>query len=235
MKKSAVRPAHGQPKHSGGNPGKRQRRDAGPAEITREYGPFPGVDAVHGLTYDGQQVWFASGNKINVLDTVSGKAVRSIDVAAHAGTAFDGKHLFQIAEARIQKIDPNTGRVLATIPAPGGGGDSGLTWAEGTLWVGNYRDRKIHQIDPETGKILRTVESNRFVTGVTWVDGELWHATWEGDESELRHIDPHTGEVLEKVELPAGVKVSGLESDGGDQFFCGGGGSGKIRAVRKPR
>ena len=205
------------------------------AEIVREYGPFPSVSHIHGVTYDGQQVWFASGNKINALDTASGKPVRSIDVAAHAGTAFDGKHLFQIAEARIQKIDPNTGRVLATIPAPGGGGDSGLTWAEGTLWVGQYRDRKIHQVDPETGKILRTIESNRFVTGVTWVDGELWHATWEGDESDLRHIDPQTGEVLETLEMPAGVKVSGLESDGKDQFFCGGGGSGKIRAVRKPR
>jgi glutamine cyclotransferase len=204
------------------------------AEIIREYGPFPGVDNVHGLTYDGQQVWFASGDKINALDPVSGQPVRSIDVAAHAGTAFDGEHLFQIAESRIQKIDPKTGRVLASIPAPGGGGDSGLTWAEGTLWVGQYRDRKIHQIDPETGKILRTIESNRFVTGVTWVDGELWHATWEGEQSELRHIDRQTGEVVEKLDMPAGLKVSGLESDGKDQFFCGGGGTGKIHAVRRP-
>src|SRR3546814_6476848 len=91
----------------------------------------------------------------------SGKTVRSIDVAAHAGTAFDGRHLFQIAEDRIQKIDPQTGRVLATIPAPGGGGDSGLAWAEGTLWVGQHRGRKIHQIDPETGAVLRTIESDR--------------------------------------------------------------------------
>jgi glutamine cyclotransferase len=161
--------------------------------------------------------------------------LRSIHVAAHAGTAFDGQHLFQIAEDRIQKIDPKTGRVLATIPAPGGGGDSGLAWAEGALWVGEYRERKIHQIDPETGAILRTIESNRFVTGVTWVDGELWHGTWEGDASELRRVDPRTGDVLEVLELPAGVNVSGLESDGRDQFFCGGGGSGKVRAVRRPR
>ena len=131
------------------------------------------------------------------FDPESGKTLRSIDVAAHAGTAFDGRHLYQIAEARIQKIDPQTGQVLATIPAPGGGGDSGLTWAEGTLWVGQYRDRKIHQIDPETGAILRTIECNRFVTGVTWVDGELWHGTWEDEASELRRIDPQTGEVLE--------------------------------------
>jgi len=205
------------------------------AEILREYGPFLGLDEVGGVTYDGENVWFASGGKLNALDPASGKTVRSLDVPAHAGSAFDGEHLFQIAEKRIQKIDPKSGRVLSTIPAPGGGGDSGLAWAEGSLWVGQYRERKIHQIDPDTGKILRTIESNRFVTGVSWVDGELWHATWEGDESDLRRIDPQSGEVLEALEMPPGVKVSGLESNGGDTFFCGGGGSGKVRAVRRPK
>jgi glutamine cyclotransferase len=208
---------------------------ASAAEVLREYGPFPDTDGVHGVSYDGENVWFASGNKLNAFDPKSGKTVRAIDVAAHAGTAFDGEHLFQIAEARIQKIDPKTGRVLATIPAPGGGGDSGLTWAEGTLWVGDYRGRKIHQIEPGTGTILRTIESNRFVTGVTWVEGDLWHATWENDESELRRIDPNTGQVLEKLEMPAGMNISGMESDGKDQFFCGGGKNGKVRAVRRPR
>jgi glutamine cyclotransferase len=205
------------------------------AEITREYGPFPGADRVNGVTFDGQNVWFASGDRLNAFDPASGKTVHSIEVAAHAGTAFDGKHLFQIAEDRIHKIDPKTGRVLATIPAPGNGSDSGLAWAEGTLWVGQPRGRKIHQIDPETGAILRTIESNRVVTGVTWTDGELWHGTWEGDESELRRVDPQTGEVLESLEMPPGTGVSGLESDGGDRFFCGGGSSGKVRAVRRPR
>ena len=179
------------------------------AEIIREYGPFPGVDAVHGLTFDGHHVWFASGDRLNELDPASGKTVRVIEVPAHAGTAFDGEHLFQIAESRIQKIDPKTGRVLSTIPAPGNGGNSGLAWAEGSLWVGEYRARKIHQIDPETGAILRSIESKRFVTGVTWVDGELWHGNWEGDESELIHIDPKTGEVLDRVAMPAGTGVSG--------------------------
>jgi len=205
------------------------------AQILCEYGPFPGVEQVGGVTYDGQQVWFASGDKLNALDPATGKMQRSIDIAAHAGTAFDGQHLFQITENCIQKIDPATGRVLATIPAPGGGGDSGLAWAEGSLWVGEYRARKIHQIDPETGAVLRTIESNRFVTGVTWIDGELWHATWEGDESDVRRIDPRTGEVLERLDMPPGMGVSGLESDSGDRFFCGGGKSGKVRAVLRPK
>jgi len=205
------------------------------AELIGEYGPFPGVAHVHGVTYDGQQIWFAAGDSLKALDPKSGKTLRSIDLAAHAGTAFDGKHLFQIAEDRIQKIDPDTGRVLATIPAPGGGADSGLAWHEGTLWVGQYRDRKIHQIDPQTGKILRTIESKRFVTGVTWVGDEFWHGTWEGDKSDLRRVDPETGIVHQTLEMPDGTGVSGLESDGADRFFCGGGRSGKIRVVRRPK
>ena len=203
------------------------------AEILREYGPFPDADRVHGVSFDGQNVWFATGDKLRAFDPASGKTVRRVDVPAHAGTAFDGRHLFQLAEDRIQKIDPETGVVLATIPAPGGGGDSGLAWAEGTLWVGQYRDRKIHQVDPQTGAVLRTIETTRFVTGVTWVEGELWHGTWEGDDSDLRRIDPATGEVLERLEMPAGAGVSGLESDGGDRFFCGGGSSGTVRVVRR--
>jgi glutamine cyclotransferase len=205
------------------------------AEIVREYGPFPGNERAHGVTFDGTQVWFGSGEKIQAFDPETGKATRSIAAASDAGTAFDGKHLYQLAEAHIQKIDPETGTVVAKIPAPGEGRDSGLTWAEGTLWVGQYRDRKIHQIDPNTGKILRTIESNRFVTGVTWVDGELWHGTWEGEESDLRRVDPDTGKVLATVSLPEGMGVSGLESNGKDLFFCGGGPTGKVRAVKKPK
>jgi glutamine cyclotransferase len=205
------------------------------ARILREYGPFPDVERVHGVTYDGQHVWIATGDRLDAIDPASGDTQRSIEVASHAGTAFDGRHLFQIAEDRIQKIDPASGTVLATIPAPGGGGDSGLAWAEGSLWVGQYRERKIHEIDPDTGDVKRTIESNRFVTGVTWVDGDLWHGTWENDESELRRIDARSGAVLESLAMPAGIGVSGLESDGADTFYCGGGGSGRLRAVERPR
>ncbi len=205
------------------------------AEIAREYGPFEGAPHVHGVSFDGSNVWFAAGDKLVSFRPADGAVQRTLAVAAHAGTAFDGRHFFQIAEDRIQKLDPETGAVLATIPAPGGGGDSGLTWAEGTLWVGHYRNRKIHQIDPETGAVLRTIESDRFVTGVTWVDEELWHGTWEADASDVRRVDPRTGEVLERVEMPPGTGVSGLESDGGDLFYAGGGPSGVVRAVRRPK
>jgi glutamine cyclotransferase len=212
-----------------------ERPDEQPAEILREYGPFPGAPSVGGVSFDGHLVWFAGGERLQAFEPATGESARALDVACDAGTAFDGRHLFQISDDRILKIDPATGRVLSTIPAPGGGRDSGLTWAEGTLWVGQYRDRKIHQIDPATGAVLRTIESNRFVTGVTWVDGELWHATWEGDESDIRQVDPRTGEVMTRLTMPEGKMVSGLESDQGDIFYAGGGSSGRIRAVRKPR
>lgn len=213
----------------------RHQAPAQAAEVVREYGPFDGADTVHGVTYDGRQVWAATGAKLVAFDPASGEYTHSLHRTCDAGTAFDGRYLYQIAEARIDKIDPATGDLVASIPAPGQGRDSGLTWAEGSLWVGQYRDRKIHQIDPQTGDVIRTIESNRFVTGVTWVDGELWHGTWEEDGSDIRRIDPQSGAVLERLEMPRGTGVSGLESDGAELFYCGGGPSGKVRAMRRPK
>ncbi|RYZ12011.1 MAG: hypothetical protein EOO24_04610 [Comamonadaceae bacterium] len=204
------------------------------AQIVREYGPFGDGAPVHGVTHDGERVWAATGTRLVAFAADTGATVRSLELACDAGTAFDGKHLYQIAASRIDKIDPVTGRVLASIPAPGHGSDSGLTWAEGSLWVGQYRDRKIHQIDPATGEVRRTIESDRFVTGVTWVEGELWHGTWEADASDLRRIDLDSGSVLTRLEMPAGTGISGLESDGAGLFYCGGGQSGKVRAVKRP-
>lgn len=202
------------------------------AEVLREYAVG---ERVHGVTYDGERIWAATGERLVAVDPASGEATRTIQRACDAGTAFDGTHLYQIVEDRIEKIEPESRAVVATIPAPARGGDSGLTWAEGSLWVGEYRGRRIHQIDPATGAILRTLQSDRFVTGVTWVEGELWHGTWENEESELRRVDPDTGEVLVAEVMPAGTFVSGLEWDGEDRFYCGGGGAGKVRAVRRPR
>jgi len=205
------------------------------AEIVREYGPFAGTDHVHGVTHDGHRVWAATGTRLIAFDPDSGEPTHALACACDAGTAFDGTYLYQIAEARIDKIDPATGDVVASIPAPGHGRDSGLAWAEGSLWVGQYLDRKIHRIDPETGAVMRTIESNRFVTGVTWIDGELWHGTWEANESDIRRIDPESGTVIERLQMPSGSGVSGLESDGADLFYCGGGASAKVRAVRRPK
>ncbi|MDB5760915.1 MAG: glutamine cyclotransferase [Burkholderia sp.] len=214
---------------------KKQQEVVRPAEIVREYGPFPGAERVHGVSHDGHRVWAATGAALVAFDPASGEPGQTLERACDAGTTFDGIYLYQIAETRIDKIDPASGEVLASIPAPGQGGDSGLAWAEGSLWVGQYRDRKIHQIDPATGAIRRTIECKRFVTGVTWVDGELWHGTWEGDDSDIRRIDPQSGAVLARLEMPEGIGVSGMESDGADLFYCGGGGSGKVRAVRRPK
>jgi hypothetical protein len=214
--------------------GARQKQPE-PAQVEREYGPFPGVEQVNGVTFDGHHIWFAANDGLRCLEPRSGQLARHLDVPCNAGTAFDGRHIYQIAGAAIDTVDPETGRIIATIPAPGNGGDSGLTWAEGKLWVGQYRSRRILCIDPDTGDVLETLESDRFVTGVTWLDGELWHGTWEGDESELRRIDRRTGEVLTRLAMPEGTGVSGLESDGHDTFYCGGGRTGTVRTVKRPR
>jgi glutamine cyclotransferase len=213
---------------------KRPLPPAEPAEIVREYGPYAELTDVAGVTFDGERIWAAGGDRLHAIDPDTGELVGGLDVSCHAGTAFDGRHLFQIDGPVIRKLDPRSGRVLATIPSPGPT-SSGLTWAEGSLWVGQYRDRKILRVDPQTGAVLQTIDCDRFVTGVTWVDGELWHGADEEEDRELRRVDPRSGEVIARLRLPEGAMVSGLESDGADRFYAGGGRSGRVRAIRRPK
>ncbi len=201
--------------------------------VTHEYGPFDD-EPTHGVAYDGRHVWFATGTRMRALEPDGGEVVRTLPVSSDAGTAFDGQYLYQLTGEHIQKVDAETGEIVARIDAPGKGRDSGLTWAEGLLWVGQFRERKIHCVDPSTGEIKRTIESDRFVTGVTWTDGELWHATWENETSDLRRIDPESGEVLERHDLPEGVNVAGLSSDG-ERFYGGSGSAGRIRVIERTK
>ena len=201
------------------------------AEIIGEFVGNAG-GAVNGVSYDGRHVWAATGGRLCAFDPATGAEAAAFDLPAHAGTAYDGRHLYQIADAVIQKVDPQTGRVVGTIPAPGGGRDSGLAWADGSLWVGQYRDRQIVQIDPDTGAVQRIIQTNRFVTGVTWVDGELWHGYSDDGDGGIARIDPANGNVLDDIDMN-GISVSGVESDGADRFFCGGGESGKVHIIRR--
>ena len=209
-----------------------------PAEVLREYGPYPDAQQVHGVTFDGKHVWIAVGERMLAVAPESGEITRTLDVPARAGSAFDGQYLYQIASGEIQKIEPASGRVVGTLPLPREN-VSGMAWADGYLWIGEYTAGKVHQVDPQSGAIVRSLQSDRFVTGVTWVDGELWHGAvqhaHDADHalSELREIDPQSGAVRRRVAMPKGAYVSGIESNGSDVIYCGGGTSGKLRAVRR--
>ena len=189
---------------------------------------------MNGVTFDGTDVWLATGDRLQSLDPDTGQLGRSIAVEASAGTAYDGRHLYQLSGERIDKVDPRSGDVLSSVPAPGPN-CAGLTWAEGSLWVAGYSGRKIHQIDPATGHVLRSIDSARFVTGVTFVEGDLWHGTLEDGVSDLRRVDPRTGELQETLTVPEDARISGVESDGGERLFCGDPRKGTVRVVRRPR
>jgi outer membrane protein assembly factor BamB len=191
------------------------------AEVVRELVPIEG-GRTHGVTFDGERVWFAADGELVAMDPESGRVVRRHAVAgANAGTAFDGRHLYQIAGAEILVVEPSDGRVVRRIPAPGRGEDSGMAWGDGHLWVGQYRGAKIHKIDPTTGAIVKTLASDRFVTGVSCVDGALWHgASGDGGPSELRRL-ASDGTVEEVLEVPV-ASIAGVEASGDGRFWCAG-------------
>jgi len=222
------------------------QRDVRDAEIVKEI-PVHVAEAIHGVTFDGKSVWFAAdGGDLVAIDPATGKEiVRRTSVGCRAGVTFDGTHLWAICGREIQKIDPTSNQVLASVSLPAGAEVSGMAWAEGALYVGDYAAKKILKIDPKTGEVLRTIKLDRMVTGVTWADGELWHGSWpqDGATGGLHAVDPETGKERLHLRLPEPQGVSGIEYDAEHGlFWCGqhdaapAGATGKrLRAVRKPR
>jgi hypothetical protein len=201
------------------------------AEVIREYVPIEHGE-VHGVTFDGKLVWYARDDELVAFDPETEKVVRRHRVpAARAGTAFDGKHIYQLARGEILVIQPEDGTIVRRMPSPDKGEDSGMAWADGYLWIGQHRPSKIHKVDARTGHVVKTLTSDRFVTGVSCVDGALWHAaSGDGQPCELRRVGAD-GAVEETLALPVRA-ISGLEAVGDDTFWCGGE-QGKLRRVRR--
>jgi hypothetical protein len=194
---------------------------------------YPGMK-VHGVTWDGASVWFATDGKLVKVDPDTGAIQREIAMEADAGTAFDGRHLWVTGGDRIRKVDPATGEVVSSIPAPAPDA-SGLAWVDGVLWCGLYRSKKLLKLDPSTGAILKTLDSDRLVTGVSFMEGALWHGAVPdgGGRSELRRVDPESGAIEERLRMPEGAFVSGLEAGDRGRVFCGDPVAHKLRVVRR--
>jgi outer membrane protein assembly factor BamB len=204
------------------------------AEVAREYVPFPDAGAVHGVTFDGKLVWFARNDEVVAFDPVSERVVRQIAIpAANAGTAFDGEYLYQLAKGEVVVIDPSDGRVVRRFSAPADGMASGMAWADGYLFIGQFRESRIHKVDPKTGEVVKTLTSDRFVTGVSCVDGVLWHgASNDGQPCELRRL-AGDGTVEERLRVPV-RSIAGVERTRDGEFWCGGN-DGSLRLVRRKR
>lgn len=201
------------------------------AEVVREYVPIDD-QPIHGVTFDGKLVWFARNDEVVAFDPETEKVVRRYPVpSADAGTAFDGEHIYQLAKGEILVIQPSDGRIVRKLPAPGNGEDSGMAWADGYLWIGQYYQSKIHKVDAKTGEVVKTLTSDRFVTGVSCVDGALWHgAAEDGKPSELRRL-ASDGTLEEALTVPVSA-IAGVEGTGDGGFWCAGE-KGKLRLVRR--
>jgi hypothetical protein len=204
------------------------------AEVAREYVPFADRGHVHGVTFDGKLVWFARNDEVVAFDPESEKVVRRLAVpSADAGTAFDGEHLYQLAKGEIVVLDPSDGRILRRLPAPAAGLSSGMTWADGYLFVGQFRESRIHKVDAKTGEVVQTLTSDRYVTGVSCIGGEVWYgASFDDKPCELRRVTAD-GAVAESLRVPV-TAISGVEGTRQGDFWCGGE-KGTLRLVRRKR
>jgi streptogramin lyase len=109
------------------------------------------------------------------------------------------------------KIDPKTGKTLATFETPGAGkprwgqprrdsGAHGLEWVNGKYWIAVPPSVTIYQIEPHTGKILHSIPApGTRPHGIAWDNGFLWCV--ESNDRAIYKMDPKDGKLLARIPL----------------------------------
>jgi len=136
------------------------------------------TESIHGsgITLGNGALWIAStwGLKTLKVDPKTGKTLKSFDTpgagqpkwgpprprpsGAHGVEWVDGKYWIAVPPSEsIYQIEPETGKILHTVPSPGNR-PHGIAWDNGFLWCVESNDRAIYKLDPKDGKLLAKVQ-----------------------------------------------------------------------------
>ena len=154
------------------------------------------TESIHGsgITFGGGALWIAStfGLKTLKVDPTNGKTLASFDCpglvnvdwgskrrsGAHGLEWVDGKYWMAVPPtASISLIEPDTGKVVRSIPAPGVR-PHGLAWENGFLWCVESNHRAIYKLDPKDGRPLAKIQlspQDPEPHGLTASNGVIWY------------------------------------------------------------
>ena len=162
------------------------------------------TESVHGsgITYGLGALWIGStwGLKTLKVDPKTGKTLASFDThgagmnkfgnptrpsGAHGLEWVGDKYWIAVpASGLIYQIEPETGAIVHSIPAPGWR-THGLAWDNGSLWCVETSERAIYKMDPTDGKLLAKIqlgEQDPEPHGLTLRDGVFWYSDATGRE-----------------------------------------------------
>ena len=155
------------------------------------------TESIHGsgITFGNGALWIGStwGLKTLKVDPDSGKTLKSFDTHGAGMNKFgnptrpSGAHGIEWvgnqywvavpASGLVYLIEPETGDIVRSIPAPGWR-THGVAWDDGALWCVETSERAIYKMDPKDGKLLAKIqlsEQDPEPHGMTLRDGVFWY------------------------------------------------------------
>lgn len=160
-------------------------------------------------------LWLLLFSKFSLVNAFVGDVVQSFPTPGKhpAGMAFDGQ-FFWLADhqaARLDQIDPKSGKVRRSLPAPGFAA-RGLAWDGQLLWCVDADEGWLYGINPQTGIAEKTLESNSPHPAGLAFDGEfLWLVDIQAQR--ILKINRTDGMMHENIPTPTG-NCEGLTFDG---------------------
>jgi streptogramin lyase len=109
---------------------------------------------------------------------------------------------------RVARLDPVSGRVVATIPVPGTSDFRNLAAGAGSIWVADTGTAVVTRIDPTTNRVSATISmrgSEFDPDGIAFLDGKLWvvrPVPMDISRGDVVAIDPATNRIVHRAVIP---------------------------------
>jgi len=193
-----------------------------PTEITSAGGVALTVNDADWVQVADGHVWTTLGTEVaQQLDPATGAELKAVPLGGQVCTAMDhGFHSLWIAvcsnPARVVRLDPTTGKVLARIALPADLAvmeEGSVASGEGFVWVVTIgAERALVKIDPSTNRVVDRVPVEVGVVAARAGEGALWTTNTVTGAVERR--DPRTGALVTSVPTGAGARFFAVGEGG---------------------
>src|SRR5512133_1509384 len=121
------------------------------------------------------------------------------------------------SQGALLRIDPQTNRVVATIPTPLTGESTSIAFGEGVVWVtSGQANGVVYRVDPAANRVTATIGVPGGAFGIVVAAGTVWISQYlpEPDPGHVARIDASTNRLLPPIEVPnlPGAIRSGLDA-----------------------
>ncbi len=169
--------------------------------------PVDGTPDWMALTEDSVWVTSSPKNVVVELDAKTNKVGKIVTVGKPcSGLAYGFGSIWSpsCSEHKLERFNPKTGTVEATISAGPADSEGGIATGAGSVWVVTDKKGVLSRIDPKTNQVVKTIDVPSGSVACAFGGDAVWVSSPE--QGVVARVDAKTNQVSDKIAVGRGPR-----------------------------